>query len=187
MRPRLRRARNFFGLGLRFFRRPRAHFDQQKTGPRRQAVEILERQPLAPHEFNQQVIESFESNGLMFERQRNCVGGEECIAERQHGKHAERRAGGQVECCGDNVDAGALRANQRTRDVEIVLVAEAGRGCSRRRDGECCGNFSRMSDAYRSPDAARGPRRVSPTRPPPRISASISSGGVAPTVSRVPS
>ena len=57
----------------------------------------------------------------MFERQRNGVGGQKCIAEPQHRKHAERRARGQVELGGDDVDAGSFRANQRARDVEIVL------------------------------------------------------------------
>ena len=39
----------------------------------------------------------------------------------EHGEHAEGRAGGEIERGGDDVGAGAFRADQRARDVEVVL------------------------------------------------------------------
>ena len=74
--PGLRGAGNGLGLGLRLFGRPCAHFDQQKADAGRELVEILEREALAAHEIDKQVIKSFETDGLVFEGQRNGVGGE---------------------------------------------------------------------------------------------------------------
>ncbi len=57
----------------------------------------------------------------MLEDERDGVGGEEGVVEAEHGEHAEGRAGGEVERGGDDVGAGALRADQRAGDVEAVL------------------------------------------------------------------
>ena len=57
----------------------------------------------------------------MLKRERNRVGGEECVVEAKHGEHAKRRAGSEVQCGGDDVRAGALGANQRARDIEAVF------------------------------------------------------------------
>ena len=57
----------------------------------------------------------------MLERERNGVGGEKRIVEAEHGEHAKRRAGGEVQRGGDDVGAGALGADQRARDMKIVF------------------------------------------------------------------
>ncbi len=57
----------------------------------------------------------------MFEGERNGVGGEKRIAEAEHGEHAEGRAGGEIERGGDDVGAGALGADQRAGDMEVVF------------------------------------------------------------------
>ena len=119
--PGLRGAGDGFGLGLRFFLGPRAHFDEQKTDSVRQAVEIAQRQTFAAHEIDQQIIEAFKADGLVFEGEGDGVGGEKGIAEAEHGEHAEGRAGDEVERGGDDVGAGAFRAHQRAGDVEVVF------------------------------------------------------------------
>ena len=110
-----------FGLGLRFFLGPRAHFDQQKADSVRQPVEIAQRETFAAHEIDEQIIEAFKTDGLVFEGEGNGIGGEKGIAEAEHREHAEGRAGGEIERGGDDVGAGAFRAHQRAGDVEVVF------------------------------------------------------------------
>ena len=59
--------------------------------------------------------------GLVFECERNGVGGEKRVGKAEHGEDAEGRAGGEVEGGGDDVGAGAFGANQGAGDVEAVL------------------------------------------------------------------
>ena len=80
----LRQSRaSALSLRLRFLGAPRAHFHQQKAHARRQLVEFLERQPFAAHEVDQQMIEAFEPDGLVFQRQRNGIGGQKRIVKSQ--------------------------------------------------------------------------------------------------------
>ena len=119
--PRLRCARDLFGFGARFFRGPRAHLDQQEAHPGRELVQLLQRQSLAAHELDQEMVETLESDGLVLQRLGNGVGRLECIGESQHREHAIGRAGGQVESGGKHVDASAFRSNQRAGYVEAAL------------------------------------------------------------------
>ena len=139
--PGLRGAGDGFGLGLRFFGGPRAHLDEQKADSGRQLVEIAQREALAAHEIDEQRIEAFKADGLVFERERNGVGGEERIVEAEHGEHAEGRAGGEIQRGGDDVGAGAFGADQRAGDIEVVFgqqLVEVVAGDAAR---ECAGTF----------------------------------------------
>ena len=106
-------------MGL--FGGPRAHLDEQKANACRKLIELAQREALAAHEVDEQIIEAFEADGLVFEYERNGIGGEKRIVEAEHREHAEGRAGRQVERGGDDVGAGAFRADQRARHVEAVL------------------------------------------------------------------
>ena len=119
--PRLRRARKHFGLGARLLGGPCAHLDQQEANSGRKLVQLLQRQALAAHEFDQKMVETLEADGLVLQRTGNGVGGLECIGESQHREHAMGRARRQVEVCGEHVDAGAFRADQRAGHVEAAL------------------------------------------------------------------
>jgi hypothetical protein len=68
-------------LALRFFGRPRAHFDEKKADAGGELVKLAKRKAFAAHEFNKQMVEAFEADGAMLERERNSVGGEEWIVE----------------------------------------------------------------------------------------------------------
>ncbi len=110
-----------FGLGLGFFGGPGTHFHQQEADAGRKLGEIVEREALAAHEIDQQMVKALEADGAMLEDARDGVGGQEGVGEAQHGEHAEGRAGGEVEGGGDDGGAGALRADQRAGDVEAVF------------------------------------------------------------------
>ena len=97
-RPGVHGADKGFSLGLSFFSRPGAHFDQQKTTTGREQSNIVDRQMLAAHEVEQQAVEAFQTDGAEFESARNRIGGEECVIERQCREHPEGWAGSQVEC-----------------------------------------------------------------------------------------
>ena len=100
---------------------PRAHLDKQKADSGGQPVEIAQRETFAAHEIDEQIIEAFKADGLVFEGERDGIGGEKRIAEAEHGEHAEGRAGGEIERGGDDVGAGAFRTHQRAGDVEVVF------------------------------------------------------------------
>ena len=133
----------------------------------------------------QQAIEAFEADGLVFEGERNGVGGEKGIAEAEHGQDAEGRAGGEIERGGDDVDAGALRADQRAGHVEVVfgqqlveVVAGDAAGNAGKFFADQCGIAvadAREAGVDLAHAAAGADERSS------------SAGVVAPTVMRVPS
>ena len=119
--PGLRGAGDGFGLVAGLFGAPCAHFDEQKAAAGRKVIEVFEREALAAHEIDEHGIEAFETDGLVLEGERDGVGGEKRIVETEHGEDAEGRAGGEVERGGDDVGAGALRADQRAGHVEVVF------------------------------------------------------------------
>ena len=119
--PALAIAHQRFSLCLRLFRSPRAHLHQQKSNAGRQQIELLQREPLAAHEFDEQMIEALEPDRTMFERQRNGIGGKKPVGESKHGQHAKGRAGGEIQLGRNNGGARALTPHQRARNVEAVL------------------------------------------------------------------
>ena len=100
---------------------PGAHLHQQKANPRRQLIQFLQRQPLAPHEIHQQMIESLQPDRPMFKRKRYRVSRQKWIVEAQHRQHPEWRTRGQIQRRGNNIRARPLRSHQRPRHVEMVL------------------------------------------------------------------
>ena len=124
-------------------------------------IEFLEREAFAAHELDQQMIEAFEADGLVLERQRNGVGGEKRIVESQHGEHAKGRAGGEVQRGGEQSWRRCLRCPPARGPRGSRSPAEARRGCSRRRGGECAEIF-RAPDRRSGRGCARGRRRFGP-------------------------
>ncbi len=119
--PGLRGLGYSFGFGAGLLGRGCTDFDKQKANSGRKLVEVAESETLAAHEVDEKRIEAFEADGLVLERERNRIGGEECVIEAKHGEHAEGRAGGEVQRGGEDIGACALRPDQRARNIEVAL------------------------------------------------------------------
>ena len=144
--PGLRGADESFGLGLRFGGIPRTHFDQQKAAAGRQQADVALCKALAMHEVDKQRVEPLKTDGAVFERGGNSVGGKEGIGKTERGEHAIGRAGLEVERGGDDGSAGALGADQRARDVEVVFrqkLVEVVAGDAARNVGELFSDLGR--------------------------------------------
>ena len=72
-------------------------------------------------------VEAFEADGLVFECERNGIGGEIGVGEAEHREHAEGRAGGEIERGGDDVGAGAFGADQRARTLKLFSGSSSSR------------------------------------------------------------
>ena len=104
-----------------FFPGPGAHLDQQKAPARRQQRNVVDGEILAAHEFNQQGVESFQTDRSVFQHARHRVRGQERIGKRKRRQHAKRRARGEIQGGRHNRGAGAFAPYQRAGHVKAVL------------------------------------------------------------------
>ena len=119
--PGLRGADEGFGFGACFFGGPGTHFDEEKADAGWELFEIAEGEAFAAHELDEEMVETFEADRVVLERERDGVGGEEAVGESEDGEDAMGRTGGEVERGGEDIDAGAFAANEGAGDVEAAL------------------------------------------------------------------
>jgi len=119
--PGLAGAGEAFGLGAGIFCGPCAHLDEQEADALRELGEVAEGEALAAHEVDEEVIKPLKADGMVLKGAGNGIGGEEGISKAEDGEDAEGRAGGEVESGGDDVGAGALRADEGSGDVEVAF------------------------------------------------------------------
>ncbi len=186
-RPALRSPDKLLRLRLCLFRAPRAHLNQQKSAAGRQLIELRQRQPLAPHEVDQHVIEAFEAD-------RACAPApraphpprESASGNPKHRQHAEGRAGASDSASPTARSRTCPRCPPARAPRGIRSPAAVRRGCSRRRVAECA-ETSHERDPHSDRECAPVPRRFALVGRLRESGSQFCSLLVRPTVMRVPS